>query len=513
MEKSRTEYSAKNTTVAVMARVCAILTGFVTRIVFTHTLSQDYVGVNSLFSDILRALAFSDLGIDTAVTYALYRPIAEGDIQKQKSLMQMFRTFCHIAAGIVVMIGISVIPFLGGLVKGQSEIDQLIFIFLLYLMNSVLSYVMAYKKILIEAHQLGYINILFQTGFLLLQDILQIIILLYSRNFILFVSIMSLCTLLNNAAVSRKADKLFPYLRDKQIQKISKAEQTKIYQNIRAMLLHKLGAVLVNNTDNLLLSSIVGIVSNSLYSNYYLIIGSVRQVLNQIFRGIVASVGNLGVKENLNRIQRIFNASFFVDQWVFGLLTICIFEVIDIFVEICFGSNYVFRQSVTLILCLNFYLTGMRQATLVFRDSMGVFWYDRYKSLAEAFVNLTVSVFLGIWIGTEGIFLGTAVSTVTTSFWIEPYVLYKHCLKSSCKSYFLRYGLYSMVTFALWFVENLFCMRFTGSLWILFIKRIVFCVIVTNLVYLLVYHRTKEFRLLAEKGRMILKQYRNHIIR
>lgn len=505
IERSRTEYSARNTSVALVAKVIAILAGFITRIVFTNTFSQDYVGVNSLFSDILRALAFSDLGIDTAVTYALYRPIAEGDIEKQKTLMKMFRNLCRIAAFLVFGIGISIIPFIIRLIKYQNGIDRLILIYLLYLMNSVMSYFMVYKKILIEAHQLSYICVLYQTGSLILQDILQIIVLLYTKNFLLFVSVMSLCTFLNNFFISKKADSIYPYLKDKQVSALSKMEKKGIYQNIRAMLWHKLGKVFVNNTDNLLLSSIVGIISNSQYSNYYLIIGSITQILEQFFHGIIASVGNLGVKEELKHVQKVFETSFFVGQWIFGLCTICIFETINIFIEICFGDNYVFQSNITLILCLNFYFTGMRQAVLVFRDSMGIFWYDRYKSLLEAIVNLLVSIFLGIQLGVSGIFWGTLVSIGTTSFWIEPYVLYKYCMKSSCKSYFLRYGVYTFVTVILWYGEDLVCRKITGDLWAICIKRGLFCILITNLCYLLFYHKTKEFKLLFEKMRMILK--------
>ena len=178
--------------------------------------------------------------------------------------------------------------------------------------------------------------------------------------------------------------------------------------------------MIVNNTDNLLLSSLVGIISNSIYSNYYLIIGSIRQVLNQMFQGIAASVGNLGVEENPKRVKKIFEASFFLGQWMFGAVTICIFEVIDVFAGYCFGETYVFTRDITFVLCLNFYLTGMRQATIVFRESLGIFRHDRYRPLVEAFLNLAVSIFLGIRMGTAGVFWGTAISTIATSLWQEP---------------------------------------------------------------------------------------------
>lgn len=504
MKKSRTEYSTRNTTVAMLARILAILAGFVTRIVFTHTLRQEYVGINGLFSDILNILSLSELGVGVAITYALYRPISEGDIEKQKSLMRMFRNFYMAVAAIVLTGGLMVIPFMDILIKNQPQINHLIFIYLLYLLNSVLSYLMVYKRTLIDAHQLSYIGIMYNTTALLLQDILQIVILITARNFILYVLAGIICTILNNMAISKKAERMYPYLKEKEVQELPLQEKKKIYQDIRAMLMHKFGSVIVNNTDNLLLSSLVGITSNSLYSNYYLIIGSIRQVLSQMFFGIAASVGDLGTEENPERVKKIFEASFFVGQWIFGLTAICTFEVIDLIVGLCFGENYVFSRDITFILCLNFYLMGMRQVSMVFRNALGIFWYDRYEPVAEAFINLVVSVLLGISIGTVGIFWGTAISTITTSLWIEPYVLYKYRLKSSAGTYFFHLGLYTSVTLFLWFVVDLLCRKISGSPWMICIERLIICFIITNIVYWFLYHRSKEFLLIAEKGKSLL---------
>lgn len=525
--RSRTEYSARNTTAAMGARALAILAGYVTRVIFTHTLSEDYVGINGLFTDILNVLALSELGVGTAITYALYQPISEKNVEKQKSLMRMYRRFYRIVAAIVLGGGLLVIPFMDVLIKNQTHVEHLTVIYLMYLLNSVLSYLLIYKRTLIDAHQLSYIGVLYQTIFLLVQNVLQIGILLCTRNFFLFVSVMIFCTLANNICISRKADRMYPYLREREAGELPKEEKQSIYRNIRAMLMHKIGNVIVSNTDNLLLSSLVGILSVSRYSNYFLIIGSVRQVLNQMFQGITASVGNLGVEEGRERIRRIFEASFFMGQWMFGLAAICLFELVDVFVGISFGTQYVFSRDVTLVLCLNFYLTGMRQAALVFRDSMGLFRYDRYKSLAEAAINLGVSIVLGQNMGTLGIFLGTMVSTVTTSLWVEPYMLYKHRLKVSSKGYFLRYALYFGVTLLLWFGEDWMCRNLwflslehvpilwsggprsregLGELWRICFFRLAVCFCVTNLVYFLLYHRTKEFRLLRRKAESILRR-------
>lgn len=504
-EKSRTEYSAKNTTVAMFARVLAILLGFCTRVVFTHTLSEEYVGINGLFTDILNVLALSELGIGTAITYALYKPIAEKNVEKQKSLMQLYKHFYRIVAAVVLFVGLMVIPFMDVLIKNEQGVENLTFLYLLYLANSVISYLLIYKRTLLDAYQLSYIGVLYQTFFLILQNLVQIVVLIATKNFILFLMILLICTLLNNLCISNKANRMYPFLKEKSVQPLSKGEKQEIYQNIKAMLMHKIGNVVVNNTDNLLLSSMIGIVSVGIYSNYYLVIGSVRQVLNQVFQGITASVGNLGVEESRERVKRIFEVAFFIGQWLFGFATICLFELLTPFVTLSFGQQYVFETDVTLVLCLNFYFTGMRQATLVFRDSLGLFWYDRYKSLVEALINLVSSIILGYYFGVIGIFIGTLLSTVTTSLWVEPYMLYKHRLQAPARQYFLKYALYFCVTVFAWWITHLFCCMAHGSVLSEFIIRLVLCGLIPNVIFLLAYGRSKEVSFLLQKVKRILQ--------
>lgn len=506
-EKSRTEYSARNTTVAMFARVIAILMGFATRVVFTHTLSEDYVGVNGLFTDILNVLALSELGIGTAITYALYKPISEKNLEKQKSLMLLYKRLYRGIASVVLGAGLLVIPFMDVLIKNQPKVDNLILLYLLYLANSVVSYLLIYKRTLIDAYQLSYIGVLCQTVFLVLQNIIQIIILCITHNFFLFVIALLSCTLLNNITISVKANKMYPFLKDKDVKPLEIEEKNSIKQNIKAMLMHKVGNVVVTNTDNLLLSSLVGIVSVAIYSNYFLVIGSIRQVLNQAFQGITASVGNLGVEENKERVKRIFEAAFFIGQWMFGFAVICLFELLTPFVELSFGSQYVFSKPITLVLCLNFYFTGMRQATLVFRDSLGLFWYDRYKSLFEAIINLVVSIILGYHLGVIGIFIGTLISTLTTSLWVEPYMLYKHRLQAPVRFYFFKYAFYVCITAVAWLITDYICSMVNGTIIHQLIIKFCICITIPNVIYLIVFLKCKEFIFLFKKFKdVILKK-------
>ena len=497
-QKSRTEYSVMNTTVAFLAQTLAIFMGFFTRVVFTRTLSEGYVGINGLFTDILNILSLSELGVGTAITYALYAPIARRDIKKQQILMRMFRNFYRITAGFVLLAGLCLIPFLDILMKDRPDVNHLIIIYLLYLLNSVVSYLLIYKKTLVDAHQMNYITVMYHNGFLVLQDILQIMVLFLTRNFILFLVIAVVCTIIGNICMSRKADRLFPYLKEPCKEQLPQEERHDILRNVKAMLMHKIGNVVVNNTDNLLISSFVGIISAGIYSNYYLIIGSVRQVLEQAMLGVAASVGNLGVTEENEKIGRIFDSLFFIGYWLFGFAGVCLLELLNPFVKLAFGKKYLFPKEIVLILCINFFINGMRRAVLIFKESMGLFWNDRYKAIAEAVLNLVISILLVTYFGVAGVFAGTFCSTVLTSVWVEPYVIYKYRLKKPVTGFFVKYAGYLGVMAAVWGITEYFCRFISGQAFMILVCRLGICLIVPNILLWFAYRRTAEWKVQDE---------------
>ena len=317
-----------------------------------------------------------------------------------------------------------------------------------------------------------------------------------------------ICTVLSNIAISWKADKLFPYLKEPCYEKMGREEKKSIYRNIRAMMMHKIGNVIVNNTDNLLISSFVGVVSVGIYSNYYLVIGSVRQVLDQIFQGITASVGNLGATEDSDAIKNVFDIAFFIGQWLYGFTAICLFELLNPFVEIAFGKNYLFTKEIVLILCINFFINGTRKAALTFRDSMGLFWFDRYKAIVEAVLNLVISLVLVSKFGTFGVFAGTFLSTMLTSVWVEPYVLYRHRLNRSPLGFYLQYFIYALGIGLVWLITDGICRIVPGNVIVQFVARLGICIFIPNVLLLLLYFRKKEFQKVIGIAQRIIKNRR-----
>lgn len=505
-EKSRTEYSVINTTYSIISRVIVLVMGYVTRIVLVRTLSQDYVGINGLFTDILNVLSLTELGVGSAISYALYKPVSERDIEKQKSIMRLMKNFYYIVTAVILLAGLAVIPALPVLIKDAAAVEDLTLLYLMYLTNTLCSYQLIYKKTLLDADQLMYIGVAYQSAAWMVQYVLQILALVYTGSFRLYVLIHIAATLISNICISHKADKLYPYLRDKQVQPLDAEEKQGLFRNVRAIVLHKIGGAAVNNTDNLLLSAFSGLSDAGRYSNYYLIIASVNQLTSQLFQGITASVGNLGATADKKQVKSVFEISVFISFWVYGWAGICLYELLTPFIVFSFGEQYRFGNEIVLVLCINFILNGMRQPSVIFHDSLGLFWYDRYKSIAEAFVNLAVSVVLVYFYGTVGVFLGTMASIITTGMWIEPYVLYHHYFGVSCKEYFKKYIRYLVYIAIGWLLTDLACSPIDADGLALFAYRLPICLVVSNVSFLLLSLRLKEFKAAYEMVRKLVKK-------
>ena len=164
-QKTRAEYSAINATVGMVAQAVSILMGYIGRMVFTRTLSESYVGINGLFGDILGILSLSEMGIGMIMNYAMYRPVAQGDISMQQVLLRVRKRLYQGIAACILVFGLALLPFLQNFTGNISDVEHLYLIYLLYLCNSASSYLLTYKHSLIVAHQKEYIPIIYRTVF------------------------------------------------------------------------------------------------------------------------------------------------------------------------------------------------------------------------------------------------------------------------------------------------------------------------------------------------------------
>lgn len=503
----RTYNSIKNMIFSVISNAITIIVGFVVQKIFLDTLGTEYLGINSLYSNIISMLAIADLGIGTAIIYNLYEPVAHHKKEKIKSLMSFYKKTYYIISLVIFIIGLLIIPFLGFIV-GKTTVPnlELIILFFLFLLDTVASYLLSYKRSLLYADQKSYITSIIHLGYLIIMNTLLIIALILTKNFYLYLIIKIICRILENVIISIIADIRYPYLKEKDIKPISKKNKDDIILKVKGLFFHKIGSFFVLGTDNILISIFLGVSVVGLYNNYYLIIYALTTLISQGFNSFTASVGNLLTLESKNKSYQVFKKIRLLNFWIAGYTAISILVVMESFISFWYGAEYLLETSVLIILVLNYYLTVMRYNISIFKDASGIFHEDRYIPILESIINIVASLILIKFFGLAGVFLGTVLSNLLLHLYSYPKYVIKGLFNEKKSEYFksiINYFLLFVVSAILTYTISILLK--VDNLFLQMVINILISLIIPNLIYYLIFKNTDEFKYLKNLLNKIIK--------
>lgn len=476
----------------ILLQTVTVLLTFVCRTVFIRTLSVDYLGFNGLFSNILSVLSLAELGVGSAITFDMYKPLATGDKARLTALLNYFRRLYNIVAATVGALGLALVPFLRFLVKTSVPMHKVTEYYLLYLANTVVTYLVVYRTSILAADQKSYILNGIRTLFTVVQNAVQIAVLLIWHNFMLYIVIQAVCGLCINVAGAGIATKKYPYIKGRD--RLDSAERKKIWVNIRSFFYYQLGGALLNNTDNILISMILGTACVGYYSNYSLIIATVAGFTSMVFNAVQASVGNLNVQSDPEKQLFIFKILGLIGFWMYGFCSICFVLLFQDFIQLWIGRKYLLDMLSIAMAVGAFYLQGVLYPIWCYRNTTGLFRQTRYVMLFTTAINLILSVWLGYVIGLAGILMATVIARVTTNVWFEPTVLYHHYFHKRVRGFFythIRYLLLLGAAFGLTFLAVHWINGITAGG---FIAKLAICAVLPNAVFYAALHGTQEFR-------------------
>lgn len=508
MKKSRSANSARNMAVAGISKFLVVLMGFFARTIFIKSLSTEYLGINGLFANILTILSFAELGIGDAMIFSMYMPLKNNDTAKIKSLIKLYKKAYHYIAIFVGLIGVILIPFLKYLIKDPPNIkEDLIMIYLFYLLNTVISYLFIYKKSIITADQNDYIVTAYHNTFYIIQLIIQSVILLITHNFFAYLFIQLLVTFIDNIFISNKANKMYPFIVEKHANSLLEDEKKEIFKNVKALSISKIAGVILNGSDNLIISRMFGITIVGLVSNYTLIINAVHGILWQILSALIASIGNLNTESDAIRKAYVFNQLFLLTYWLYSFSCIAIGVIINPFTEIWIGKNYLLNNLTVFALVWSIYTSGINFPLYSFRMTTGIFNEVKYYYVLSAVANIVLSIILGRKMGLPGVFIGTSLSRLVTTEIADGIYVYKKAFFLQPKKYFIKYYSYLFLFISNYAISySLSNIVKTNGVFGLIIKLLM-CVIVSNLFLYFVFRRSLEFRELKLKAFNIFKAF------
>lgn len=507
-QKSRSDYTMLNIVSGLGGYVVTFVLGLVCRMAFTRVFSAEYLGINGLFGNVLGMLSLAELGIGSAIVYALYAPLAKKDNKKIATLVSFYGKCYRVIAIVVLTIGLALIPFLDLIIKEKPDIQENYYlIYLIMLFNSVSGYFFAYRSSLLVAAQRNYMITFVSNIVIIVQNAVQIAAIFLFKNYIVYMLIASVCGMLTNIISSEIAKREFPCIKTKKPAPLEKEEKRSLVRNVRALTINKIGGLLVNSTDNIITTFFDGLATTGLASNYTLLSTSINSLLNIVFNSLNASVGNHNALETKENKLALFNSINLANFWLYGWASIGIFVVSGDVVSVMFGENYVLPFEIPLIIAINFYMVGMQNAVWTYYNTQGLFIHGRYVSVITAAINIVLSIILGKFFGLFGILLATAVARLLTNTWYSPYAVFKYGFGMPARTYFIRYIRYALLLVFTGGVCYFIC-SFVSILPIVDILiEFAVCCIVPNLIFLLCFFKSEEFVILKKFAMSFLGKF------
>ncbi len=490
----RTKNSIKNTSVSFITNLLTIVIGLIAQAIFIKILGSEYLGINGLFSNIISMLGIVELGVGSAIIYHLYKPIAEEDIKKVKALMNFYKKCYTIIALIILTIGLMITPYLNLFIEEVTIDINISLVYILFIIEIVCSYLLSYKRSIINANQKNYLVNFIHIGYLVILNILEIIILVLTKNYYLYLGIKIGMRILENVGVTLLANKLYPYLKNNN-EKLDENTKKDIFQKVKALFFHKIGGFIVLGTDNIIISKFIGIIEVGLYSNYYMIIDAVEKLFGQVIKVITPSVGNMLVKESSEKSFEIFKRVRFLNFWIATFSGISLLVVMNSFITVWIGSKYLLATCVLIVLVLNYYAKSMRSCHMIFKEAAGIYYEDRYIPLLESVLNIVASLILLKYFGLAGIFMGTIISSLALYCISYPKYVYKKLFNRS----YLNYTKETLGYLSIFLVLAVITFKISRLIVInnAFLSLIINCliaVVIPNLVLLIIFWHTDNFK-------------------
>lgn len=512
-EKGRLQKSMWNLAGGFAYRLLSMLTAFAVRTVFIKCLSEDYLGINGLYTNILNMLSLAELGFGTAMVYSMYKPLAEKDSEKLSQLLRLYRKVYSIMGTVILVLGLSLIPFLDVLIKNKPDVEGLTFYYVMFLLNTVVSYwFFAYRNSVLQADQKAYIISNYNTAFNILKSVLQVIMLLLLHNYTVYLLAQIFCTIAENIALALKVKKAYPGVFRKKESELPKEDKTRIFRDVKALMLGKISFVTLSSSDTIIISAFIGVNWVGLLSNFTMIVDAITGVLTQITSAISASLGNFFAKENKEDGFKLFKRIEFMNFWLYGFSSIALFTLLNPFVTVWIGEKFTLSGLIVAALVIRFFVAGYMNTCQTFRSALGLFVQGQYKPIAVTLVNIALSILLAEPLGVAGVLLATSISRLFINMWYDPWVLHRDGFGKSVKPFYISYCLRIILLVAVSALMTVISkLIFAGGITIVrFAIMTVLTAIIPNLIFLAVFFKTDEFRyflnLVNEKVLSIIKK-------
>lgn len=507
----RTKKALLNSSINIIGFIIAFIPNIIIRKIFLETLGSELLGLNSLYTNIIGWLSIAELGIGTVIVFSLYKPYAINDKKLVRAYIRFYKSFYRTTGIIVLGIGLCLTPFLKFFIGSNIDLKLVSLGFVLFLMNSFISYIFSSRICILNVAQEAYKVTIATTISKLLTVILQVCMLKIYPSFLVFISIQLIINLMYFILINAYILKKYPWLNDGK-DNLEKEEKKSLLKNVRAMFMHKIASLVVNSTDNIVISKFIGLGTLAIYTNYQIIIAALQSIVSTALGGLTASIGNLLTTGDKDKAYDIHRKIFFMNFWAVSFIVISLYNTLNQFIGLWVGDKYLLDELTYVIILINTYFASMRGSVEQFQSGSGMFYQDRYAPICEAIINLVTSLILVKHIGIAGVFIGTLVSNFTVIFWTKPYVVYRYVFDKKLIHYYKMYFKYLLIAVIPLVVTSYITKQLKTNYTIIsFIFNCLLNITIINIIYCVIFYRSNEFKYYLTLIKNILKRTKGNL--
>lgn len=450
MPASRTKRTIQNSKVSLILFVIQIIVGFYSRKVFLDYLGDEVIGLNTTLGNILSFLNLSELGIGMAMATSLYKPIHDNDQETIVNILSvqgiLYKRIALFLCGMSIPILIAM-PYI--FPSTECGILYAYVAYLVFLSGSLFSYLWNYRQVLIQADQKNFKLMPWIHGVRYSKVFLQIFLLMFTPLGIWgWIGAELAGGIVTVFAINYVIRKEYPWLhKSKESAKVLLARHQVLLTKVKQLFAHKIGTFVLHQTSPLIIYAFVSLDTVTYYGNYMMLIGYCMTLMNVIFGGISASIGNLIADNNKQHTMEVFWELFTSRIWIAGIACFGVYIFISPFISLWLGSRYVFGESTLLLLILYMFIQISRTVIESFKDAYQLF-ADVWSPIVESGLNLGGSILFGYLWGLNGVLMGVNLSLIIIILLWKPYYTFRHGLKSSVLPYYMQYAFHTGVLLA-----------------------------------------------------------------
>lgn len=488
----RVKNAKRNVIYGITTYVFLMILTFVNRKIFINILGEDMSGLQGVLINLLSFLNLVESGVGMAIMFSLYTPFAKNDKEQIKAILKLYSKIYKVCGIILLVLGLILSNYLGIFVKKQISSDYAQLCFILYIIDTTLTYFFSYKTCILYASQNGYLISLWDFVFKFVRYTVQILALIFFKSFVVFIAIQIVTNIFYLTAINLTVNKRFSWLKHTKESEVK--DKDSIVKNIKALFIHKIGSFVVFSTDNILIAYFLNLRTAALFTNYNMILSFCSNFTGKIFDGLNPSIGNLLAENDKEKSFMVFKRIFFFNFWLSSFICIALYNTIDIFVVLWLGEKFVIDRLVLIVLLINLFISTMRMSVDRFKESGGLYYADRYAPFFEVTINLVFSIILVKRMGLAGVFIGTLISNLSVVFWVKPKIVFNQVFNKSFFEYlshYLKYLALAFVPFLL--TRSMYNMvNFNNSV-LSFLINCIANVLIINLTYVVMFYKNNEF--------------------